>query len=152
MMMGPAPAPPLTDEQAALVREMWLRGEPQDVIARTVGRSKSSLFDRSRAARGRGHLAHWSLEHLPRRRGQNGGRRKGDDFDGVHVTPEEQAARTAEVQSWWDEATRAARRYPGPPEDRRVSNSRRGWDNFEPARGVVRCGDLTGRHDPRNNW
>lgn len=147
-MPSPTPAPPLSDEQAALVREMWLRGEPQDAIARTVGRSKSSLFDRSRAARGRGHLAHPSLEHLPRRRGQNGGRRAGPAF---HVErfdkPAEIEARRDAIKAAWTPEERAARRYPGPPEDRRESRSRCGWDNHEPARGF-----MSSRIPHRKNW
>ena len=137
-MPSPTPAPPLTDDQAALVRRLWDEGVDQDTIARTVGRSKSSLFDRSRAARGRGHLAHPSLEHLPRRRGQGGGRRVGPDF---HVErfdkPDEIEARRDAIKAAWTPEERAARRWPGPPEDRREGRARTGFDNFAPARGFV---------------
>jgi hypothetical protein len=149
-MATPAPVRRMSDEQFSQLRERYLAGESREDLARAFGYSVGALFDRRREERGKGLLAHPGCRDLPRLQGRGGGRGCGADYSGRCVSLEEREARKAEIQAGWTPEERAARRYPGPPEDRRVSNSRRGWDNFEPARGFASARRMDTR--PRRNW
>ena len=73
---------------------MHARGVRRSEISTLFGVPEKRLFDRGLERRGRGKLAHPSLEHLPRRQGQGGGRpRKGSRVD---PTPDEIAQLAAE--------------------------------------------------------
>ena len=84
----------LSDSEAAIVFQLHAGGVRRADISSLMGVPEKRLFDRGLERRGRGKLAHPSLEHLPRRQGKGGGRpRNGSRVD---PTPDEIAQLAAE--------------------------------------------------------
>jgi hypothetical protein len=134
--IGPGTATPhgqrarkITDEEAGLVFQWVAEGLTRPEIAGRLGVTQGSLFDRGRIGRGRGQLAHPSLQHLPRRQGKNGGRPRGptDGEDDRGPSPELIRQRCLEIQATWTFEVEQLRRYgavgdrPSPTEIHRVS-------------------------------
>jgi hypothetical protein len=92
--------PKLTDEQVWQLFELWEAGASRSEICERFQVSVGSVFDRGRARRSKGHLAHPKLEQLPKRQGRGGGRKPGSGYPlEVCPTPEEIALRCAEIRA-----------------------------------------------------
>ncbi len=70
----------LTDAQAMEIFVLWENGASRTEISERFNVPVGAVFDRKRPRRGKGHLAHPSLENLPVKQGRGGGRRRGDAY------------------------------------------------------------------------
>lgn len=139
------------DEYQSVVRWYLHEGVGQDEIARRLGVSRGSLFDRTREARGRGKLCDSRLAHLDRAQGSGGGRRSGENYhkpNGIVPAKEVEARRKAVFASWDDE-TRMSRLNAGRLDDTHGERGRHTWDHA-PVKGFMSSRRLDTR--PRGNW
>ena len=108
----------ITDEECDSVFRWRAEGVTRVEIARRLHIPAGSLFDITREARGRGHLAHPRLIHLPRQQGQNGGRPWGTVAEAAERDPTPAEIRLAceAFQGKWTHAEHYARLHGHAPD------------------------------------